>query len=506
MENTSYSTNTTDTTTTFNLTTQLLTTLYASTARAYHQQSTALENSTNATIEYDEEEGDTSSKLTLALLGLLFSVFIIVTIVANLLILVAFGTHEKLRHRPTNHFYASLAISDLAAGLLVHPLAAYDSLLDMYGWQLGKVCCIAWLSIDYFVYNASIYCMCAICLDRYLCIVHAVYYRNRRSTKIVRNMNIVAWVLGFIVSVPAMVLWDTLVGYSIIDYGTECFEEWMDNMPYVIANMVLTSILPFLIISLLYLRIYIAVREGSKSKAQQTYTVSENGKIVELSERGETRGPTITERAVGTYPIPIEETRSRENTDNHGEQSSTPEAESANVYTNNTTFNHIGGDNPVFVIDDHLDNIPSKNKYVNKDTILTNTGIDRRLSNNTVEKSTTNVNNGINDIAKLTVATVSPKYNVKSRVYSKRTRDRRAAKVLGLLVGFFLLSNMPLTIAMIWDSFCTSVCLPSTLLSIAYWLQYSNSIVNPFLYVYNDKEFRNAVVRVVMGTLCYCRL
>ncbi|XP_006818074.1 5-hydroxytryptamine receptor 1A-like [Saccoglossus kowalevskii] len=499
------STNTTDTSTTFNLTTQLLTTLFASTTRAYHQQSTTLDNST----EYDEEEGNNSSKLTLVLLGLLFSLFIIVTIVANLLILVAFGTHEKLRHRPTNHFYASLAISDLAAGLLVHPLAAYDSLLDMYGWQLGKVCCIAWLSIDYFVYNSSIYCMCAICLDRYLCIVHAVYYRNRRSTKIVRNMNIVAWVLGFIVSVPAMVLWDTLVGYSIIDYGTECFEEWMDNMPYVIANMVLTSILPFLIISLLYLRIYIAVKEGSKSKAQQTYSYTErgNGETFEFSRRGETCGPTTTARGVGTNPNSSGETRLREITGIHpddslGKQSSIPRDGSENVHTSNTTLNHIGGDNLAFVIDDNLDSI-SPNNYVNKDTLLINMDVDKRLSNNTVGNIKTSVDN---EIDKLAVATVSPKYNEKSRVCSKRSRDRRAAKVLGLLVGFFLLSNMPLTIAMIWDSFCTSVCLPSTLLSIAYWLQYSNSIVNPFLYVYNDKEFRNAVVRVVMRTLYYCRL
>ncbi|XP_070557257.1 muscarinic acetylcholine receptor gar-3-like [Ptychodera flava] len=82
-------------------------------------------------------------------------------------------------------------------------------------------------------------------------------------------------------------------------------------------------------------------------------------------------------------------------------------------------------------------------------------------------------------------------------IVRQSSSDRRAAVLLTILVGFFLLSYLPWVIISIYEAIRPDHALPFTIYTVAVWLQYVNSLINPFLYVYQDLEFRHAVVAVL---------
>ncbi|CAF3267007.1 unnamed protein product [Rotaria socialis] len=81
-------------------------------------------------------------------------------------------------------------------------------------------------------------------------------------------------------------------------------------------------------------------------------------------------------------------------------------------------------------------------------------------------------------------------------------RNQKASRMLGILLAVFLICWLPFTIsypAMIFyhNGF------PPQLESIIFWFGYVNSLLNPFLYVYSSRNFRQAVIETLC---CFARL
>ncbi|XP_070557258.1 5-hydroxytryptamine receptor 1D-like [Ptychodera flava] len=85
--------------------------------------------------------------------------------------------------------------------------------------------------------------------------------------------------------------------------------------------------------------------------------------------------------------------------------------------------------------------------------------------------------------------------------YNRVTRDKKAATTLGILLGFFFLSWIPWQIVSIVNASCGSYCTPVIIYDIALWMQYSNSMVNPFLHdADNDIIDNNNVQSAISST------
>ncbi|CAF4442069.1 unnamed protein product, partial [Rotaria sp. Silwood2] len=73
---------------------------------------------------------------------------------------------------------------------------------------------------------------------------------------------------------------------------------------------------------------------------------------------------------------------------------------------------------------------------------------------------------------------------------------------LGILLAVFLICWLPFTI-----SYPTSIIypnkFPSGLQCIIFWFGYVNSLLNPFLYVYSSRNFRQAIIETLC---CHFRL
>ncbi len=78
------------------------------------------------------------------------------------------------------------------------------------------------------------------------------------------------------------------------------------------------------------------------------------------------------------------------------------------------------------------------------------------------------------------------------------SKERRAARTLGIIMGVFILSWVPFFLLYIIQPFCPSCCPSEQLIDFLTWLGYSNSMVNPFIYTIFNLDFRRAFRRRLM--------
>lgn len=78
-------------------------------------------------------------------------------------------------------------------------------------------------------------------------------------------------------------------------------------------------------------------------------------------------------------------------------------------------------------------------------------------------------------------------------------RDNKAAKTLGLIMGAFLCCWAPFFTWYVVSTLCDGVCggfgaaaTPPTVVSVLFWVGYLNSVLNPFIYAFYNREFRRA--------------
>ncbi|NXF72053.1 HRH3 protein, partial [Sclerurus mexicanus] len=104
-------------------------------------------------------------------LAFLMVLLCLVTILGNILVILAFILDRNLRHR-SNYFFLNLAVSDFAVGVFCIPL--YIPYILTGKWHLGRGVCKLWLVMDYLLCTASVFNIVLISYDRFLSVTHAV--------------------------------------------------------------------------------------------------------------------------------------------------------------------------------------------------------------------------------------------------------------------------------------------------------------------------------------------
>ncbi|KAM8871939.1 5-hydroxytryptamine receptor 1A-beta-like [Synchiropus picturatus] len=78
------------------------------------------------------------------------------------------------------------------------------------------------------------------------------------------------------------------------------------------------------------------------------------------------------------------------------------------------------------------------------------------------------------------------------------SRERKAVKTLGVIMGTFVLCWLPFFIVALVMPFCQQSCfMPRWLRDVINWLGYSNSLLNPIIYAYFNKDFQCAIKKIL---------
>lgn len=78
-----------------------------------------------------------------------------------------------------------------------------------------------------------------------------------------------------------------------------------------------------------------------------------------------------------------------------------------------------------------------------------------------------------------------------------RKKEKRATLILGLIMGSFIASWLPFFFLYILTPMCPACNIPESAFSIAFWLGYMNSALNPVIYTIFNKDFRRAFRRIL---------
>ncbi|NXA72983.1 HRH3 protein, partial [Thryothorus ludovicianus] len=267
-------------------------------------------------------------------LAFLMVLLCLVTILGNMLVILAFVMDRNLRHR-SNYFFLNLAVSDFAVGVFCMPLYIPYSLIGK--WHLGRGICKLWLVVDYLVCTASVFNIVLISYDRFLSVTKAVSYRARQGIMSSPAIQMVAiWVFAFLLYCPAILFWERVAGHSVVA-ADQCYAEFFDNWYFLLCASTLEFFVPLLLVTYFHVHIFHNIqRRGSVQDCEPVRNSSLSWKFCGLSRPGASSPPSEAEDSVSSSMRPKKESLGTECSSPSRNNSVTPENDFAASFCSRT--------------------------------------------------------------------------------------------------------------------------------------------------------------------------
>ncbi|KAK7929541.1 hypothetical protein WMY93_005936 [Mugilogobius chulae] len=406
----------------------------------------------------------------LAIWGLagLVSFIILVTIVGNVLVVIAVLTSRALKP-PQNLFLVSLASADILVATLVMPFSLANELMGY--WFFGKIWCDIYLALDVLFCTSSIVHLCAISLDRYWSVTQAVEYNLKRTPKRVKCMIVVVWLISAVISFPPLISMDR----SSTD-ESQC--QLNDETWYILYSSIGSFFAPCVIMILVYIRIYQVAKTRTRTmseKKRDADATQENG-MDQLEGKGgsikSSRGGSIKERENGhCQEQPVESPLQHQNKNQHANNDDDYEDSSSSddKPKKNSSKNHH---------DEKRDRKSSRksssaSKYSSRKSRASSKSIDL-FSSRRKRRSTVN------------------------RKKASAAREKRFTFVLAVVMGVFVVCWFPFFFSYSLYGICRKPCeIPETLFKFFFWIGYCNSSLNPVIYTIFNQDFRRAFQKIL---------
>lgn len=416
------------------------------------------------------------------IVSIILTFIILVTIVGNILVILSVFTYKPLRI-VQNFFIVSLAVADLTVAILVLPLNVANMILGR--WVFGIHLCKMWLTSDVLCCTSSILNLCAIALDRYWAITDPINYAQKRTVERVLWLIAGVWILSFVISSPPLIGWN--------DWPEEFNDETPctlnSNPGYRIYSALGSFFIPLIIMTIVYIEIFIATRRRLRERARASRINAMNLKTAGKepvttqqdqesisSETNHNEHPTVSDAKA--HLKNLEKTRKKEkrqkakdslkkdmkNAEKMLQQPIVREDSITDVQDNSTESVKRNGnsDQQPALIEEQFQNA--------KDGVLLNPGAKR-------------------------VTTVYQFIEEKQKI--SLSKERRAARTLGIIMGVFILCWVPFFLFYIIIPFCPTCCPSDRFIDFLTWLGYINSALNPIIYTIFNLDFRRAFKKLL---------
>lgn len=427
--------------------------------------------------------------------AVILTLIIIVTIVGNILVILSVFTYKPLRI-VQNFFIVSLAVADLTVATCVLPFNVAYSIRGR--WDFGIHMCKMWLTSDVLCCTASILNLCAIALDRYWAITDPINYAQKRTVERVLILILGVWVLSLVISSPPLIGWNDWPDH--FDPETPC--QLTKNQGYVIYSSLGSFFIPLIIMTIVYIEIYVATRRRLRERAQASKI---NAMALKSNMTVKTVDPTTNNSGSGE--------RERESISselNHNDQAGGTSDGSLNSKDSkrkkkkdkkkmakdsvkdlkdkqNIQLQPVSNENSVTDIHEHDNTHPLKEAAETKSSVIE---IDK---SNVKTKENLNINN--NNIASHKKSGVYQFIEEKQKI--SLSKERRAARTLGIIMGVFVVCWLPFFLMYVILPFCETCCPSDLLVNFITWLGYINSALNPLIYTVFNLDFRRAFKKLL---------
>ncbi|XP_072537285.1 5-hydroxytryptamine (serotonin) receptor 1A a [Salminus brasiliensis] len=469
--------------------------------------------------------------LTSFMLGAL----ILMSIVGNACVIAAIALERSLQ-TINNYLIGSLAVTDLLVSVLVLPMAALYQVLQR--WTLGQVACDLFIALDVLCCTSSILHLCAIALDRYWAITDPVAYMTRRTLCRAAALISLTWLVGFSISIPPMLGWRTPE-----DRANPLACTISQDPGYTIFSTFGAFYIPLALMLVLYGRIFRAARFRIRRSAKKTTdrmkmkekerkgtVLPANGALctngtgtgtkLKLKMRKDEKEGSRTHLCVAVSPVkqvpctPVTAT-------SEGTRTSTPDSTSLGSpeVTRAGTPEGISLDSPEVTRTGTPEGTETGAELKRTDEgsrtqlCFTLSPVTSPMRANGTEVGTGEgaellQGSGGRGAAKLHLALPNQPQaegggggrgagcgDARRRALA---RERRTVKTLGIIMGTFILCWLPFFIVALVLPFCGSSCpMPAWLGAVINWLGYANSLLNPVIYAYFNRDFQNAFRRML---------
>ncbi|CAI2730113.1 unnamed protein product [Schistosoma spindalis] len=486
------------------------------------------QNNTNNNVSEQLLSNSKSIVETITFLG--FIVIIAITIGGNLLVLVAICTKHKLRRNVTNCFIASLAAADLLLGAIVMPFAVIDLLRSIHKdclpknqqdqyvlWPFGQIWCDMWHAFDVLSSTASILNLCAISVERYIAISDPFNYPLRVTHSRCIIMIMLTWVCSILISFPAIAWWrHSSSMHNVSDMHSvpdlECL--FSSDRVYLFISSCISFHIPLIVMIFVYWKIYQKANGLIKTfntGKRLIYRKSLGGEamILRVHRGGITKTlPSVLQQGVLPHnpntsikvsyvssdeilnnqsPI-LSTTANDDNENNH-------EILECNINENKKIKKHVK-----FNHSRKTQSIDEKNTHCTLFSGCYRTIFNRFNVNNSLIQKDYNITAtpGTQNAEESLLSSRSYLSEIKKRV-QRFTKERKAAKTLGIVMGVFVLCWLPFfvynTIKAVYPSVLKTQ--ENIIFPLVTWLGYLNSGVNPFIYAYSLRDIRKAFLDIL---------
>ena len=183
----------------------------------------------------------------------LYSLIIVISILGNVAVCIAICLNSSLRSSPTMYYIFSLACSDLLTACLAMPFDA-ESILLNDKWKHGELICIVWTTTYLFSVPTSMLTLLTLTIDRYKTLSDPLRrFRKTQffSVRCSRVIVVTLWLYNLAFSLIPLMGWRIRPHYVSNGY---CY--FNITQAYSTLSSMLHFILPLLIITAIYFKIY----------------------------------------------------------------------------------------------------------------------------------------------------------------------------------------------------------------------------------------------------------
>ncbi|CAF1075894.1 unnamed protein product [Rotaria sordida] len=413
-------------------------------------------NNTNNSIHH---ENNTRHLVHLTIIIIICSLMCILTIVGNLVVILAVSIVRKLQ-TASNILIVSLAVSDVFVGLFIMPLALVLEISNNT-WLLGSAMCDIWTSTDVLLCTSSILNFLVISIDRYCIINHPFKYAPMRKVKLLSLMIAGVWILSALVSLPPILGWGRPSENLPI-----C--QVNPKLAYQIFATMLSFYIPLIIVLIIYANIYRTARTAMdpRSSVQMSQFLTNNSSSPNAAHTSEVLDQQLNGNSCSTPQLYL----SVSNANTHDDNLLTSDGNRTSKRSENSP--------------------PQRSKSA---TLLSPTRcLGRRIS--------TTINGRLSIF-------VARRYSIFRHVHLP---NQKAIRTLGVILGTFIVCWLPFMLFAIIKPLHERITgltgppkplnAPPWIDSVLLWFGYSSSMLNPLIYSKFNREFRTPFREII-----YCR-